>query len=187
MKERRSKSALRCAGEPSAEEIRLFREAVGDVRRYQHDKIEPVMSRAAPYPLQRQRDEAQVLEEMLSDAWDATLLEIGDELLYRREGVQNSVLRRLRRGDYSVGAELDLHGMTVKEARQELARFLHGNRQRCVRIIHGKGNGSLNRRPVLKSKVNHWLQQRDEVLAFCSARSVDGGTGAVYVLLRSPR
>ena len=77
--------------------------------------------------------------------------------------------------------------MTVNTAREALALFLRDVRrehQTCVRIIHGKGKGSRHRGPVLKQKVNHWLRQRDEVLAFCSARPVDGGSGALYVLLR---
>jgi DNA-nicking Smr family endonuclease len=86
-----------------------------------------------------------------------------------------------------VAAELDLHGMTSELARSALREFMAECRRRdhrCVRIIHGKGRGSSNRGPVLKGKVNRWLRQRDDVLAFCSARPVDGGTGALYVLLR---
>ena len=97
------------------------------------------------------------------------------------------MLRKLRRGQFQIGPALDLHGMTVATAREALTRFLHAARREgrsCVRIIHGKGNGSRHRGPVLKLKINHWLRQRDEVLAFCSARPVDGGTGAIYVLLR---
>ena len=140
-----------------------------------------------PLPVKRIEDEQQVLQDMLSDPEEPELVETGDELFFARAGLQHNVLRKLRRGQYSIGAELDLHGMTVVEARQQLAAFLQAARQRnvrCVRIIHGKGNGSLQRRPILKGKVNHWLQQRDEVLAFASARPVDGGTGAVYVLLK---
>jgi len=86
-----------------------------------------------------------------------------------------------------VEAQLDLHGLTAAQARAALATFLRDCRihgLRCVRIIHGKGRGSHNRQPVLKGKVNHWLRQRDEVLAFCTARPVDGGGGAVYTLLK---
>jgi DNA-nicking Smr family endonuclease len=114
-------------------------------------------------------------------------METGEELFYCRSGLQHNVLRKLRRGHYAVEAELDLHGLRVAEARQALGTFLQNALERgikTVRIIHGKGNGSLNKQPVLKGKVNHWLRQRAEVLAFCSARPVDGGTGAIYVLLR---
>jgi DNA-nicking Smr family endonuclease len=127
---------------------------------------------------------------MLSDSLDPAEVETGEELLFARPGLQHGVLRKLRRGQYSHGAELDLHGMTVVIARQALALFLSECQHdgiRNVRIIHGKGNGSLRQQPILKSKVNHWLRQRNEVLAFCSARPIDGGTGALYVLLRSRR
>jgi DNA-nicking Smr family endonuclease len=127
---------------------------------------------------------------MLSDALDPAELETGEELLYCRPGMQHNVMRKLRRGQYSVEAELDLHGMRVAEARQVLSDFLRHSLDsgiKTIRIIHGKGNGSLNKQPVLKGKVNHWLRQRVEVLAFCSARPVDGGTGAIYVLLKNTR
>lgn len=169
------------------EESELFRSAMADVRPLESDRLPLVPPPPPPLPQKRQEDERQVLQDMLSDPEYPELLETGEELLFARTGLQHSVLRKLRRGQYAIGAELDLHGLTAAEAREHLAAFLIAARQRdlrCVRIIHGKGNGSVQRRPVLKGKVNHWLQQRDEVLAFCSARPVDGGTGAVYVLLR---
>ena len=172
---------------PTEDEIRLFREAVGPVRqlplgRHHHERAGP-----PPVPYQRQRDEQQVLRDLLSDGLEPADLETGEELIYLRDGLPYNLLRRLRRGQFSVGAQLDLHGMTVDEARPALAAFLHEvrrNGQRCIRVIHGKGLRSRQGQPILKVKVNHWLRQRDEVLAFCSARPVDGGTGAVYVLLK---
>ena len=128
-----------------------------------------------------------MLADMFSDSIDPADMETGEELLFARDGLQHSVLRKLRRGQFSVAAELDLHGLRVEEARQELSHFLIHCRithKQCVRIIHGKGNGSRRQQPVLKGKVNHWLRQRDEVLAFCSARPIDGGTGAIYLLLK---
>jgi DNA-nicking Smr family endonuclease len=95
-------------------------------------------------------------------------------------------MRKLRRGQFSSRAELDLHGLRSEEARRTVAEFLHAARERnlrCVRIIHGKGRGSGARGPVLKQKLGSWLRQRSEVLAFCSARPADGGSGALYVLL----
>jgi DNA-nicking Smr family endonuclease len=165
----------------------LFRRTVGLVERLHCDRIEPHPSRPAPIPHFSQADERQVLADMVSDYFEPADLETGEELYYRGDGVQQSVLRKLRRGQFQVGAVLDLHGMTVVRAREALIDFLHEVRREsfsCVRIIHGKGNGSRHRGPVLKQKINHWLRQRSEVLAFCSARPMDGGTGAVYVLLR---
>ena len=127
---------------------------------------------------------------MLSDEYDPAEVETGEELIYARSGLQHRILKKLRRGQFVVSAECDLHGMTVPVARQALAEFLARCRlqhQTCVRIIHGKGHGSVQRIPVLKTKVGKWLQQREEVLAYCSARPMDGGTGAVYVLLKALR
>jgi len=171
----------------SEEDARLFRQAVKRVRPLHHDKATPHPARPKPIPKQRILDERKVLDDLLSDAYDPAELETGDELLFARPGLQHTLLRKLRRGQFSVNAELDLHGMTVAQARIALSEFLHhcrNSRARCVRIIHGKGHGSHQKIPILKSKVNGWLRQRDEVLAFCSARRVDGGGGAVYVLLK---
>ena len=165
----------------------LFRQAVGPVKRIRCDRIEPMSRHPAPIPRFTEADERQVLADMMSNYFEAVELDTGEELYYRRDGVQQTVLRKLRRGQFQVGATLDLHGMTVVVAREALAALFQRTRRdgvSCVRIIHGKGNGSRHRGPVLKLKINHWLRQRDEVLAFCSARRVDGGTGALYVLLR---
>jgi len=171
----------------SAADSALFRAHVGRVRPLTHDRVEQPAPRPAPVPRKRQEDEAQVRVDMLSDCFHPAELETGEELLFARPGMQHRILRKLRRGQYRLQAELDLHGMTVPVARDALSQFLARCRQldfRCVRIVHGKGNGSRNRGPVLKSMVDRWLRQRDEVLAFASALPADGGTGAVYVLLR---
>ena len=97
-------------------------------------------------------------------------------------------MRKLARGSFSVQAEIDLHGMTVAEAKPRLADFVENCARQgylCIRVVHGKGLGSGHRGPVLKNSVNHWLRKWDSVLAFVSARQVDGGTGAVYVLLQT--
>ena len=148
-------------------------------------------SRPRPIPVQRLRDERAVLNESLSDqdAWEAGF-EAGDELNFLREGLASSTLRKLRRGHWLIQSEVDLHGLTVAEARPALVEFLNAclhDGLRCVRIIHGKGLGSKNGEPVLKRKVASWLMQRDEILAFCQARRTDGGGGAAVVLLKSVR
>ncbi|MCB1776798.1 MAG: Smr/MutS family protein, partial [Candidatus Competibacteraceae bacterium] len=156
----------------------LFRQTVGAVKPLRCDRIDPVPVHPAPIPRFSEADEQQVLADMISDYFEPADLETGEELYYRREGVQQAVLRKLRRGHFQVGAALDLHGMSVAAAKQALTIFLHDVRRdaiSCVRIIHGKGKGSRHRGPILKRKVNHWLRQRDEVLAFCSARAMDGG------------
>jgi DNA-nicking Smr family endonuclease len=141
-----------------------------------------------PRPLKSEADELAVLEEMRRGEFEPELLESGDTLAYRADGIQDAVWRRLRRGSYRVGAELDLHGHNRDQARLAVAEFLaecQDRGLRCLRIIHGKGRGSPNTGPVIKSLLDSWLRRRKDVLAFCSARPHDGGTGAVYVLLRN--
>jgi DNA-nicking Smr family endonuclease len=168
----------------------LFRQAMRDVRRMDgRNRVEPVPRRPAPIPHQRLADERKVLHELLAPEQEVHDLgaERGEALSYLRDGYPRRLLRRLRRGHFALGGELDLHGMVTDEARMALAEFLAEAHQRhwsSVRIIHGKGRRSSNRGPVLKGKVDRWLRQRDDIIAFCSARPVDGGTGAVYVLLR---
>jgi DNA-nicking Smr family endonuclease len=166
-------------------EKRLFRDAVADAIRL---PVKPLPRSPKPKPHARftRAAEQQVLEESLTGLPDPDEPLIGDGLWYAKPGVQDATLRKLRRGHYSVGAELDLHGLRSEAARMALVEFLHSahaRRVRCVRIIPGKGYRSGPRGPILKQKLNGWLRQRDDVSAFCSARPADGGTGAVYVLL----
>jgi DNA-nicking Smr family endonuclease len=177
--------------EPQPDGPLLFRHAVADVVPLPPDNRADI-GRPRPRPLARQRlrDEQQVLIDALADPWDwDAATATGEELVFARPGVPAAVLRKLRRGGWVIRAELDLHGHTGDEARIALAAFLNRclkDERRCVRIIHGKGLGSKNRLPVLKHKLRHWLTQREDVLAFCQARAVDGGSGAVVVLLKSP-
>jgi len=173
------------------EDRELFRNSVGPVKPLRKaDRVAPERPRPRAQPLKSREAEAEVLQEMATGYMDPAEVETGEELSYRRAGIQIQLFKRLRRGQYMVEAELDLHGLTSAMAQQELAEFLQTCRQqnrRCVRIIHGKGRGSPEGKPVLKNHLNRWLRLRDEVLAFCSARPVDGGTGAVYVLLRQQK
>ena len=143
---------------------------------------------SAPVPQQTQRDEEAVLGETLSDEFDPeTLLDSDEALYYHRPGVSGDVVRKLRSGAWIVQAQLDLHGMRRDEARDALAAFIRESGKkglRCLRVIHGKGLGSIGKEPVLKGKVRAWLVQKEEVIAFCEARSHDGGAGAVLVLLQ---
>ncbi len=168
----------------------LFRAAMDDVRPLRdRQKAELRRRRPPPIPGQRHADDRAVLRELAyAEQTPGSLgAELGEALAYAKPGLQRRTLRRLRRGEFSVMAELDLHGQTVDSARRLVADFLAECHQRhlgCVRIIHGKGKRSSNDGPVLKGQVDRWLRLRDDVLAFCSARPVDGGTGALYVLLR---
>jgi DNA-nicking Smr family endonuclease len=173
------------------EEARVFRAAVRDVT--------PLPTPAAPpqgaaRPRQRARRRAPMVESAslgdvgaADDAPGAAAPSAADPLSYRRPGVRDQTLRHLRRGRYPVEDELDLHGLSQAAARDHLAEFIASSRHaglRCVRVVHGKGYRSGARGPVLKIAVNTWLKRHADVLAFTSARAIDGGTGAVYVLLR---
>jgi len=147
--------------------------------------------RAAPPPpraQQRERDERAALAESLRGAQSAEdAMESGEELVFLREGLSPQILRKLRRGFWVVEDALDLHGMNRIQAAAGVAHFLRHcvqKRLRCVRIVHGKGLGSHNREPVLKSKLRGWLSRRDDVLAYCQAPAREGGSGAVLVLLK---
>jgi len=167
-----------------------FADMMGDIKLITSDRV--VSNKPKPYPTPRQQelDERRVMQELSYAAIEDEDMQAGDVLSYCQAGIQKQVFRKLKRGQYSINSELDLHGLTRPEAELELTDFISyalNENLRCVRIIHGKGLGSSNTGPVIKPLVNRWLQRRDDVLAFCSARPVDGGTGAVYVLLRSKR
>ncbi len=180
-------------GGPQTDETQLFREAVRDVKPLgspAQAAEQPSSRRRRPRPAARfsRADRLAVLEESLRDDVIDPALASGEELVFHRPGIQAGLLRKLRRGDYRVQGEIDLHGLNVSEAKQALREFLAQalmRQWRCVRVIHGKGLRSGHRGPVLKGMVGATLRKVGPVLAYVSARQVDGGTGAVYVLLSS--
>lgn len=173
--------------EPMDDDFDAFREAMRDVRPLQ--PVERVFEHRRPRPVPRfsREDDARVLAESLANDPYAAELETGEELLFLREGANPRLLRRLRRGEFQAEAEADLHGLNERQAGTAIRDFLaeaRHERWQCVRIIHGKGLRSGPGGPVLKAKTASVLRRRDDVLAFASARAVDGGTGAVLVLLK---
>lgn len=170
-------------------EAQLFREAVRGVK-----PLGAPAPPAAAAPKVRARarftraDRAAVLRESLAPPPADPGVAAGDELVFHRPQVHARVLRRLRRGEYRVQREIDLHGLSVAQAKHALRQFLIEALEEhvhCVRIIHGKGLRSGHRGPVLKGAVSAVLRHSGAVLAYVSARPVDGGTGALYVLLES--
>jgi DNA-nicking Smr family endonuclease len=165
----------------------LFREATRDVKPLSHA---PRVVGDAPKPRARARftraERLRVLEEPLHGPVDDTELSAADPTSFARPGVSAITVRKLRRGQYRIQAQLDLHGLIEAEAEIQLREFLIMALQRnlrCVRIVHGKGLRSGPNGAVLRKLVNRALGRTRQVLAFASARPVDGGTGAVYVLL----
>lgn len=169
----------------------LFRRTVGPIKPIRQDRIMPGRADGNRRQCSGQRQEQDSDHEAATGLPETDMyrsLGSGDELFFKRPGIQQKVIRKLKRGQFRVEATADLHGETVAQARQSLTDFLRASQdrnRRCVLIIHGKGHGSANRKPVIKNKVDAWLRECSDVLAFCSARPGDGGTGAVYVLLRA--
>lgn len=166
----------------------LFLKAIGQVKPL--GTIAPtVLARKPPppLPLQQAKDDRAVLHESLSDEMDVErLLETDADLSFRRPGVGMDVVRKLRRGVWRIQGELDLHNLRSDDARTALSTYIRAamvQGWRCIRVIHGKGNGSLGKAPVLKNKVQRWLVQKNEVQAFVQAKASDGGTGALVVLI----
>ena len=173
-------------------EKELFSRSIGTVRglpakHLPGQRVHLPMVQALPIAVQQQRDDIAVMREAISDEFDVeTLLETDEALSYRRPGMGPDVLRKLRRGGWSIQGQLDLHGLRREEAREALSLFIkdaHKTGWRCVRVVHGKGLGSPGKTPVLKGKVQSWLIQKQEVLAFVQARPAEGGAGALVVLL----
>lgn len=171
-------------------EARVFLDALGDVTPLNvAPRVAPELKKPEPRAAQFERDERAALWQTLSDDMDIErLLDTDASLSYRRPGIGEDVTRKLRKGFWVIQDQIDLHGLRVDEAREAIAQFfLQADKRslRCLRIIHGKGLGSINKEPVLKAKVLRWLVQRDEVIAFCQARPNDGGAGALIVLLNA--
>ncbi len=172
---------------PLPEDIALFHEAVGPVRKLSEAAAElPRAEPLAPRPRSREADEALALHQSRFEPFTASPLGPGDVLEYLCEGHPPRILRRLKRGHYAVRDEIDLHRMTQSQAEAVLREFLVEARREghgCVRVVHGKGLRSGDAGPVLKAMVDRMLRLRSDVLAFASAPAPEGGSGAVLVLL----
>jgi DNA-nicking Smr family endonuclease len=172
---------------PPDDDVHAFRRAVADVRPLT-SRARAMAPNARPRPRARfaRAEREEVLRESLVAPVDPAALQTGEHLAFRRPAVREEVLRKLKRGQFAVEAEIDLHGLGRHAAHEALREFLNDAVRRglrCVRVIHGKGLRSGPGGPVLKHVVDHWLRKIENVIAFASARPVDGGTGAVYVLL----
>ncbi len=164
----------------------LFRTAVGKVKRIESDKV-PVKPDKKPRPVPQFKPLEQVdpLQNEVTETLETLFQE--DRVGFLAPGLQKNVLKKLRQGYFGLDANIDLHGLSSREAQRQLLRFLHfcvEDGLRCVQIIHGKGYNSPDNQPILKNDINLWLRQHKDVLAFCSSPPKAGGTGALYVLLK---
>jgi DNA-nicking Smr family endonuclease len=181
--------AARLEAERRAEaERNLFTRAVGQVQPIAaKPRVQVNIPAPVPRRLQQDIDDAAALQESMSDEFDvSTLLDVDDQMSFRRSGIGTDVTRKLRKGEWSIQGQIDLHGLRSDEARNAVGQFIRDAKRmgwRCVRVVHGKGLGSPGKEPVLKSKVQRWLVQKNEVLAFVQAKPSDGGAGALVVLL----
>jgi DNA-nicking Smr family endonuclease len=184
-----AEAALRAAAETKRlAESDLFSRAIGATQPLRRKAAVPLAPEPpAPIPVQHQLDEQRVLRESISDDFDVTtLLDVDDAMSFRRPGIGTDVTRKLRAGEWSIQRQVDLHGLRSDEAREALGAFIrtaHKAGVRCVRVVHGKGLGSPGKQPVLKTKTQRWLIQKNEVLAFVQAKPAEGGAGALVVLL----
>ncbi|MDH6166690.1 DNA-nicking Smr family endonuclease [Variovorax boronicumulans] len=195
--ETREREAAEAAARAAAERKRaaekdLFARAIGATEPLRRKAAVPLAPEPpAPIPVQHQLDEQRVLRESLSDEFDVTtLLDVDDAMSFRRPGIGTDVTARLRKGDWSIQAQVDLHGLRSDEAREALGGFIRASHKqglRCVRVVHGKGLGSPGKQPVLKTKTQRWLIQKNEVIAFVQAKPAEGGAGALVVLLAPVR
>ncbi len=169
----------------SKDEQSAFAALVGRVRRLEYDGVEPEPRRTPARRRARPADAPETADPWSDPPRDHEGHADGD---YQRGGVQRGIVRKLKRGQFPLADEIDLHGQTQAEARSALHAFLaraRGARVCCVRVIHGKGLSSPGYKAVLKPRVREWLRQDPRVLAYTAARDADGGSGALYVLLRA--
>lgn len=170
----------------------MFRKMVQDVTPLTHDKIEP---HQPPAPSKNKATPASTSAQAASQGRFIEmdyLVEISpnEALFFSRSGVQPKMLSKLKHGQYPINHTIDLHGMTIEQAGGQLHECINtaiAEQWRTLLLIHGRGKGSLANKPVIKQHVNRWLRDTPEVLAFCSAMQRDGGTGALYILLKRQR
>ncbi len=171
----------------------LFQQAMADVNRnhrnYRINKVRKAANPPGPKPgIAAHRAPPFSIRPPAPVAIDDT--NQGDSVLFARAGFQRKRIRRLKRGEMAYQSVLDLHGMRAHEASGSITEFISESSREgsdCVLIIHGKGYHSEDRRGVLKPLTINWLKDSPLVMAFCSAAPRDGGTGAVYVLLKKSR
>ena len=174
---------------PTDEDFSTFQEAVKGVRPIKNDRIDLY---AHPENTRPYKDKNQYHDDLhqthLSDEQESAEVSGEEFLFFARTGLQFKTQKQLRQGKIIIDDHLDLHGLTISEARKTLLDFIQFAQKqqiRCILLVHGKGYRASTQKPVLKNKVNSWLRQHPDILAFSSAQPKDGGTGALYIILKS--
>ena len=166
-----------------------FQDAVKGVKPLKNDRIDLYAHPVNPRPFSdRNQYSDNQQAPLLSDVRESVEVTSEEFIFFARPGLQMKAQKHLRQGKVTIEDHLDLHGLTINEARDILLEFINFTQKRgirCIRLVHGKGYRANSNKPVLKNKVNSWLRQHPEVLAFSSTQPKDGGTGAVYILIRS--
>ncbi len=170
------------------QELSGFKDAVKHVKPMKNDRIDlyahPENTR--PFKDKNQYDE-DISQSDLSDEWQSAEVSGEEFIFFARPGLQLKTQKQLKQGKIIVEDHIDLHGLTINEARETLLEFINYAKKqqiRCIRLVHGKGYRSNTQKPVLKNKVNNWLRQHPDVLAFSSAQAKDGGNGALYIIIK---
>lgn len=170
------------------EEPNLFRKIMTDVKPLKKsDRIYFAKKHKIPKVKKWREGEEEESFLLLNDVYNPEI-ESEEEVSFARNGVDICIFKKLENRTLPIAATLDLHGKTQEEARVLLTDFIHycyQHQLRYVRIVHGKGLSTHSAHPIIKNQVCHWLPQFPEVLAFQSAAQRDGGSGAMYVLLKS--
>ncbi len=170
----------------SSEDSALFRQSIGKVNKLKTETLSfSSKDKPKPYPTKQTTQNINNFENSFNKEIEKLTQE--DSFSFLAPGLQKNVLKKLRKGYFGIDTSIDLHGLTSQEASHQLSRFLHFSIEdgfRCIHIIHGKGYGSSKNHPVLKNDVNQWLRQHKDVQAFCSTSPKDGGSGAIFVLLK---
>lgn len=167
----------------------LFQQELEGVQPIKHDKADVIkVSVETPgIRVRRKLAEAHAISHDPLSSSNVPMLKSNDVLEFKRPGIQNGVYRKFRLGQYDIEARLDLHKLSIDQARQEVFRFLRECTHyelRTVMILHGKGDRHPDKIATIKSHIAVWLPQIEEVMAFHSAQRHHGGTGAVYVMLK---
>ena len=171
----------------SDEDSQLFRESIGPIKRLSNTQRHSFENKPKPKPVKK----GLISKETKSGPFfqQTNDIQSNDYLFFSREGIQHKTIKKLKRGGIGIDEKVDLHGLNQQDAQHLLDEFLAEQfvqRHRCILVVHGKGTGSLNNRPVLKNLTSNILKNEPSVLAFVSAQPRDGGTGALYVLLKKP-